>query len=227
MNESFIKEINESITVFTDHLEFLRKMNEINKSVKRDFNSISDKIDLDEFDFLKSINDVNSLITISHLDLLVTIKSLYCSSNNWEKIFFIKHCYLTIFESFMTYDKYREFLYKTIRNKYPDLQDELREINKDIKDFRNQNKYYTEIYNIRNNIAGHISDDFELYYDTIIKFDGDETGKIVVKFLAIIRKLQNFLTKIMMKERVKEKEFDKVILDTEEKIHNLLKIMNM
>lgn len=222
MNENLIKTIDLSINFFTHHLEFLRKMNEMNKSYKIDFKPISDRIDIDEFDCLKNLNDVYSLITISHLDSLVAIKYLYNASNNWDKIFFIKNSYLTIFETLKTYEIYRKFLYEISTIKHADLQDELKSVNLDIRNFKNE-KFFAEISLIRNEIAGHISGNFELYYDTIVKFDAEETAKIVLKFTKIIEKLENFLSKTMMKEKVNKKKFDNLIEDTQEKIEIILK----
>lgn len=204
MNENLINSINESIVFFTNHLDSLKKKNDINEILKADFN---DKISLNKFDFFKKINNVSSLITISHLDLLVAIKSLSNSLNNWEKIYSIKNSYLTIFETFKTYEEYRRFLYEISVNVWSNLKEELSEINLEIRNFKEKWRYETEMSKIRNSIAGHISDDFDLYYNTIINFDGEEAAKIVLAFLEIIQKLQNFLTKIMLNEiSIKEEE---------------------
>lgn len=206
MNENFINSINESIVIFTNHLDSLKKKNDINEILKADCN---DRISLSKFDFFKKINNVSSLITISHLDLLVAIKSLRSSLNNWEKIYSIKNSYLTIFETFKTYEEYRQFLYEVSVNIWSNLKEELSEINLEIRNFKEKFGYETEMSKIRNRIAGHISNDFDLYYNTIINFDGEETAKIVLAFLEIIQKLQNFLTKIMLNE-ISIKEEDEI-----------------
>lgn len=58
---------------------------------------------------------------------------------------------------------------------------------------------------IRNNISGHISDDVELYYNTIIQFDGDKTGEMIIEFFKITNDLSNFLTDILGQNDIREK----------------------
>ncbi len=159
--------------------------------------------DLKGFNFIKKINDIASLIAISNLDLTVTSKFLYNASNNWEKIYCIKNAYLTIFETFKTYNKYRQFLNEVSNSLTISIIEDFKCINNSIKIFKNKYSYDNEISVIRNSISGHISDNLELYYNTIIQFDGDETAEMIIDFLKITHDLEGFLIKISDQEKFK------------------------
>lgn len=152
---------------------------------------------------------------------------LYNASNNWEKIFLIRNAYLTIFETFKTYNKHRKFLNEVSTISYPELKDEFKNVNNLIKIFKNKYRYESEISVIRNNISGHISDNVELYYNTIIKFDADETALMIVSFLDITLHLENFLTTILLQEKLKKSNEDLIgiarlkIYDLDERISSL------
>jgi len=79
---------------------------------------------------------------------------------------------------------------------------------------------------IRNNISGHVSDNVELYYNTIIKFDANETALMIVSFLEITLNLQNFLTTILLQEQLK-KHTEDIIEKTRLEISDLKKINSL
>lgn len=203
MNNSFNDSANNSIKVFTNLLDMVQKTNNISEQIKVGLSNINYEINVDGLDIVKKINDIASLIAISDLDLTVASKILYNASNNWEKIYSIKSAYLTVFETFKAYNKHRQFLNKISTNSSVFLNEEFKNINNSIKVFKNKYRYDNEMSVIRNNISGHISDNIELYYNTIIQFDGDKTGEMIIEFLQILDILQNFLIKILEQEKLK------------------------
>lgn len=98
MNFDLKTEAEESIKFFTTHLEKLRKFKEITKIAETTFTKISTEIELSDLNSLGELIDLSSLITISHLDLIIANQAIYYSKSDWEKIYFIKNIYLTIFE---------------------------------------------------------------------------------------------------------------------------------
>lgn len=227
MNTSFNESANKSITIFTNQLDTCQKTNSLIEYIKTHLKVIEDDLDFGVLDLVKKLNDISSLVNIANLDLTVISKMLYDASNNWEKIFLIKNAYLTIFETFKTYDKHRKFLNDVSTITYPFLKEELREVNNLIKKFKNKYKYESEMSVIRNNISGHISDNVELYYNTIIKFDANETALMIVSFLEITLNLQNFLTTILLQEQLKKDTEDIIgkarfeMYDLDKKINSL------
>lgn len=203
MNNSFNDSANNSIRVFTNLLDKVQKSNDIAKEIEIRLSNIDSEINFNGFDVVRKINDIASLIAISDLDLVVASKILYNAQNNWEKIYSIKSTYLTIFETFKTYNKHRKFLYEISINSSVFLNEKFKNINNLIKVFKNKHHYDNEMSVVRNNISGHISDNIELYYNTIIQFDGDKTGEMIIEFLQILDILQNFLIEILEQEKLK------------------------
>lgn len=227
MNKSFNDSATKSIASFTNQLDSFQKTNSLIEYIKTHLKVIENEVDFHVFDLVKKLNDINSLISIANLDATVISKMLYSASNNWEKIFLIKNAYLTIFETFKTYDKHGKFLNEVSTITYPNLAEEFKEVNDLIKIFKNKYKYKNEISVIRNNISGHISENVELYYKTIIKFDADKTALMIISFLEITLGLQNFLTTILLQEKVKH-DTKALILLARERIYNLdLKINSL
>lgn len=204
MNNSFNDSANKSIGVFTNLLDVIQKSNGLTKDIKIGLSNTENEINFDGFDIVKKINDIASLIAISNLDLIVASKILYNASNNWEKIYSVKNAYLTIFETFKAYNKHREFLNEISTNSSTFLNEEFKNINNLIKVFKNKYHYDSAMSVIRNNISGHISDNIELYYNTIIQFDGDKTGEMIIEFLQITDNLENFLINILEQEKLKD-----------------------
>ena len=215
MNKSFNDSADSTVAVFTGLLDTAQKVNKIIDYVKTHFNSNDIDICLNGFDLMRKINDVSSLFAIASLDLTVSSKMLYNASNNWEKIYVIKNVYLTVFETFKTFSKYGKFLNELSENALPHLKENFVNINNSIKVFKKEYKYEADMKIIRNNIGGHISDDVDLYYSTIIQFDGDKTSDMVIEFFKITYDLHNFLTDILEQNYIQEKNQQVLIMAKE------------
>lgn len=205
MNKSFNDSADSSVAVFMDLLDTAQKTNKIIQHVKKHFDTNNIDLCLDGFKLIRKINDISSLFAIANLDLSVSSKMLYNASNNWEKIYVIKNTYLTVFETFKTFNKYGKFLNGLSENAIPYLKENFVSINNSIKTFKKLYKYETDIKVIRNNISGHISDNVDLYYNTIIKFDGDRAAEMIIEFLKITCDLQNFLSDILEQDDIRQK----------------------
>lgn len=192
---NLIEECEENINFYTNHLNDLRrKINliEENKNLIIEFDQQADLSDLDE---IEQFNNYNGYVTIALLDLSVNLKNLINSKTDWEKAFFIKNSFLTIHEATKNIKPFKgkSFIHKVIENKYQGLNNELNDLYKDIDDFR-EAPTYDKIKETRNSTAGHIDDSLKSYYDTIIKLDGEEAGKLISIFIKILHKTLN-LTK--------------------------------
>lgn len=215
MNKSFNNSADSTVAVFTGLLDTAQKVNKIIDYVKTHFDRNDIDICLNGFDLVRKINDVSSLFAIANLDLAVSSKMLYNASNNWEKIYVIKNVYLTVFEIFKTFSKYGKFLNELSENALPHLKENFVNINNSIKVFKKEYKYEADMKIIRNNISGHISDDVDLYYNTIIQFDGDKTGEMIIEFFKITNDLHNFLTDILEQNYIREKNQQVLIMAKE------------
>jgi len=193
MKISLIEESDNSIKYFTDFLYHLRFMKSLYNDISEYFSSEEEIQNLSDF---YKLNDISSLITICHLDLITNSKNLYLVKSDWEKIFFIKNTYLVIYETINSYHKHGKFLYlKSQKNK--ELSEEYLRTNDYLKQFKNKYKYSTHINKIRNSISGHIGENFEEYYDEIMNFDAEKTSLMTIDFFIIIEKTHNLLTEMM------------------------------
>lgn len=184
-------------------------------------NIYSINIEKKELNDFYTLNDISSLITVCHLDLVTNSKNLYLAKSDWEKIFFIKNIFLVIYETINSYHKYGKFLNeKALTNDI--ISNEFFKVNTNLKDFKKKYKYETHINKIRNKISGHINDNFEEYYDEIINFDGEETALMVLDFTMIISSIQKLLTELMQTIELDKSKLNKETLNKMQEILNKL-----
>ncbi|CAH0213515.1 hypothetical protein [Chryseobacterium sp. Bi04] len=216
MQNSFIKESDESINYFSNFLTHLRFMKSLYSEISVFFTTNTEKQNLHDFYIL---NDISSLITICHLDLVTNSKNLYLAKSNWEKIFFVKNTFLVIYETINSFHKHGKFLNEKSKLN-ESISSVFSKVNTDLKDFKKKYKYDTHINKIRNTISGHINDNFEEYYDEIINFDAEKTALMTLDFINIIGSIQYLLTEMMQTI-----ELDKSKISNE-KLNRLQEILN-
>jgi len=214
MPHNLISESDKSIEYFSNFLTHLRFLKKIYNEISPLYKSNEEHKNLVDFN---KLNDISSLITICHLDLVTNSKNLYVTKSNWEKIFFIKNIFLVIYETINSYHKNSKFLKDKSENSELVLSLFLNS-NILLRDFKTNYKYDTHINKIRNKISGHINDNFEEYYDEIINFDAEKTALMTLDFLKIIETIQLLLAELM-----KEIKFDNSKISSEK----LLKLQNI
>lgn len=214
MQDSFIQESDESINYFSNFLTHLRFMKKLYCDISDIYITTEEKKELNDF---YTLNDISSLITICHLDLVTNSKNLYLAKSDWEKIFFIKNIFLVIYETINSYHKHGKFLNgKSLINSL--TSNEFLKITSVLKDFKRKYKYDTHINRIRNKISGHINDNFEEYYDEIINFNGEETALMVIDFIMIISSIQKLLTELIKTIELDNSKIDRGTLNKMQEI---------
>lgn len=209
MQDSFIQESDKSISYFSNFLTHLRFMKRLFSDISNIYTTSTEKKELKDF---YTLNDISSLITICHLDLVTNSKNLYLAKSDWEKIFFIKNIFLVIYETINSYHKHGKFLTeKSSTHKL--TSDDFLTVSSTLKDFKKKYKYDTHINRIRNKISGHINDNFEEYYDEIINFDGEETALMVLDFIIIIGSIQKLLTRLIHDIKLDKSKIDNETLN--------------
>ena len=166
--EILINECDKSITLYTQKLHQLK-------------NDCDNGIEFVNF---------KSIIIISLIDLSVVLKNICLAKTDWEKIFFIKHGYLIIFE---TIKKLRPenrvpHIQNIIESRYLFLKSSYHDVLSDIDNFKSD-PVYTKIINTRNYIAAHIEWKYNEYYKTAFSLCGEETGQTIIKLLPILQKM--------------------------------------
>jgi len=195
MDKAKIEEVvamtDDSIRIYTPHLEYLRKIIGWFTNAKKTLQDISPYLDYSDFDEVITMNSFNSLLTVSLLDLFVICKKLLTAENNWEKVFFLKQGYLTIYETIDTFNTHNQHISKLINTtKYNSLKDLHLGISANLKQFKKDYSYQDNIKNIRHSVAGHIDKDFINYYDTLLKIEGDDKSEAILSFISILKQIE-------------------------------------
>lgn len=191
--EKLVKSCDENFTFYTEKLKHSR----ITLAIYDEFIELLGEESNDLINLKRSIN-YSGYITISFLELSVTLKNLILAKTDWEKIFFIKNSFLTIHETLKLLRPEKNcttILEENINsNNLNDLKEDLSKCNAKITNFRNSESYEI-LENVRHYAAGHINPSLKKYYDTVYKLDGEKAGLITQKFLEILSDILNLSQK--------------------------------
>lgn len=173
------------------------------KIMEDEINAVKDRKQKCNNKHLSQIDDIIILILLPSADLFVGLKYLDKVESKWEKMFFTKNIYLTIYETIETYSKYNEFLYNCTKVNVV-ISEEFKEVGKVLKEFKK--KYnYNKINRIRNKISAHIDIDFFLNNDSIdeeyekVKDMAYDFGEIFIgKVIDVLERIINhYLTQML------------------------------
>lgn len=220
MSHNLVTESDQSIAFFSDFLSHLRFMKSLYNDISNQFENDEEKKVITNF---YKLNDISSLITICHLDLITNSKHLYLAKSDWEKIFFIKNIFLVIYETINSLHKHQQFLY--VHSQQFEITLELHiTASNSLKEFKKNYKYDSHINKIRNNISGHINENFEEYYDEIISFNGETTALMAFSFLKVIENFQNLFNKLINTIEIDTSKLSsEKIVELQRRLDNLVK----
>lgn len=211
--DKLIQSCEETILVHTEKIRKVRSM----LGIYDDFIKLVDKESNDLINIKREFSFIGQLI-IPTLELSVILKNLVSTKTDWEKVFFIKHSYLIIFESLKLIkpDKGSNIIEETIRkHNLRDLEKEWQKISNNIQGFKNNR--YKDIENVRHYTAAHVDKNFQKYYDTIYQLDGDVAGQIVNEYMEILSNILILARKVTkhssLKLREKTEDMEKEILN--------------
>jgi hypothetical protein len=113
---------------------------------------------------LKSLIGLDALLCIAITDLGLITKELFVSKKVLQKIFYIKHAYLVIYETFYNLNSSSDKR-KTVKDLVtnlanPDLSKKFGEITYALREFSKNFGLKSKIADVRNALAGHIHMDF-------------------------------------------------------------------
>lgn len=205
-----INEINECIPSYTADLESLKNLIDFQKEIVKYSLETNPDADLKDLNEQGRLIELNALVIISLLDLSIVCKNLCLVETDWEKIFYIKNGYLIIYETIIAYNKHCPDLRNITADKYKKFKDNFESINIDFRNFKKTNDYQGAIALIRNKVVGHIDSDFELYFNTIKRLDGEKLGWIISQFIQILSRLIDLLKNIGSLQRLNLKNEAKI-----------------
>ena len=195
-NDSFDEYIDQAFETLTQQLVELKLISTSHKEFITEAKKDHSEAQLSEFDDISIRHELHTLITISALDLLAILKLFKSSTALWERIFLLKKGYLTIYETVLVYEKNRSKIRDLIVSFSKDGKNEkFDEINADLKLFKKLFDF-KQIGKIRNEVSGHIDDDFDNYYDTVMSINPEIA-------INAINSLLSFLNKCDKRQRLK------------------------
>jgi hypothetical protein len=184
-----LEQINSNLEFYTEQLIKLRGLTE-----KIDI--LDPDLEMSELKEIKLLNDFNAILIISILDTIEIQKGILTAVTKWDKIYFAKNTYLTIYETINSLGKINSFIFKLINENYPQHKVNYGKIKKDLRTFKSIYSFDGKIYNIRNKVAGHIEPNLKKYFDIIDNINGDEAIKVSFDFYLILNKFSNLCTDI-------------------------------
>jgi hypothetical protein len=194
--EEIVQTVDDNIKIYAKHIEYLRQIIGLNVSIKNAFQDFAPQLDYSDFEEMITMHSFNALLTISLLDLFVICKNLVTAETDWEKAYFIKQGYLTIYETIDTYNNHNQHISKLIDTKYINFKTDYLSVSSNLKQFKKNYSYQDNIKDVRHFIAGHINKDFLNYYDTLLKIKGANDSEAILAFIQILKELENISFKM-------------------------------
>jgi hypothetical protein len=185
--------IDKALLEETPLLDRARQSNALHQHFFSELKLVLPDSNFDDFQELIAINDFHAFTSYSLLDLYVTVKNLVTAKTDWERIYFVKHGYLIIHASLETFYAHNTIIKKMITANYPSIADAHKNSFIEIREFAKKYGYPAEMKAIRNTIVAHFDTDFNTYYDTLLKLNGEEGLNAVISFMTVLRNLQQFL----------------------------------
>lgn len=193
---SFDAYIEEAFATLTQQLVELKCSSVSHKEFIDQIKDNFSEVQLSIFDDITIRHKLHTLITISSLDLLATLKLYKSSTLLWERIFLIKKGYLIIYETILAFEKGQKKIRDLVILNCEDGKNQLyNEINTELKKYK-KTFNIENIGNIRNKVSGHIDDNFDNYYDIVMGINPDEAIKAIQALIAILNKCDIFLNEL-------------------------------
>jgi len=186
----------ESLNFYAGHLD---QLNEWNKMLD-ELMILKAKYDIDygvEIEDLKILISINSVLSRAIADLHLISCELYLSKIRLKQIFYIKHAYLIIYETFENLNKQQSFLNRLAKEAGDTFSANFKKWVNKKKEFFKKYNLEKSIRTIRDKLAGHIEMDFNLWYETVLSVDPGYTASLIIDYMKILEPLQSLTTKLV------------------------------
>lgn len=210
---TIVEEFDKRITLCEENLRFLKGLLEVIESLNKSEESI---LIFEENAFIKKIKEeslngsfdkiisICSLSRISKIELYIISKHLILSKYSWEKFYFLRVAILNIYETINAYQKSTKELKSISENKHH-LPISFVELGKKMREFKKKNNFETQMNNIRNSTIGHISLDFNKYYDDVKSIDKQRTIQMIKNFISILDEIHDFSLHCLLSKPMEKK----------------------
>jgi len=129
----------------------------------------------------------------SFLDIATSLKGILTCESNWERRYFLKNGFVTIYETIKTYnDGIQKILRSSIKLNFQSFESRKQEIDLELREFRKKYQYDSVIRGIRNKAGAHYDKNFIEYYKNLQILDSSFNVKIISDFSNILMSLLKF-----------------------------------
>lgn len=195
-----IRSIEDDIKHTSEQLELMSKILASFDTVHSILNSSN--TDLAK-DFEIEFPNFQYVLVLSQFELSLTLKAIFFSKSELEKIHNIKKGLLTLYETKIALDKLNPTL-KKIKAEFPQLENEFSQTNNLIKEAKKTIMLNRRIEEIRNNVSAHINPNFLQYYKHFEKVNLSEDLSLLIDMKKIFYKIENFISKVREYKRLNQ-----------------------
>ncbi len=143
---------------------------------------------------LKALISINSLLSRAIVDLNLIGSELYLSKIRLQQVFYIKHAYLVIYETFENLREQQSFLSKMVNDANENFSNDFKIWVKQKREFFKTYELETTIRSVRDKLAGHIELDFKLWYETVLLLNPSYAADLIIDYMKLLTPLQALTT---------------------------------
>lgn len=190
-----IEEIEQILLEYSGHLQEAHTMYAEIESKILLIKTTTQKEPTDLLEMKKQLAFGGFLVTCS-MDLIVTSKNLLQAKQKWEEIYYVRHIYLTIYETLNAYSVHNKWINDTLKTQSPTLQDAFYRLSDSLKKFKKDFNYNTTIAAVRNQITAHLDSSFTDFFQKIDAIDIDKAKQALVEFGHILKLMKQLIRDI-------------------------------
>ena len=161
---------------------------------------ITEKVSVIEL-FNTTVNKIKyfSFLSAAYLDLLNSYRGIISAKTTWDVIYYSRNGFLAIYEAIKTYNNYQEKIRVLIISNYPQMSDEYKKLNLELKKFKKEYEYDNNISVLRNKAAGHYDQNYVIFYNQIQNIEVERSKKAIAGFANFLQSVIIFNHKIIDK----------------------------
>jgi hypothetical protein len=225
--EDAIIELDLLLPAYTNHLNFVRSFFTQIDSITHLFVQEGNLIQKEHFVNYRKQLEVSGLLTICTLDMVVSCKNLLRVKEIWEEIYYLRHGYLTIYETIQKIDIHGKWL-NISADQNLELLDELQFAQRLLKQYKNKYGYHKYMPNLRNKVTAHIDGDFIAYFQEISAFDIEKGIKALIDFIQVVHAIQKYLINLSRESfSILEKEATEIDFYIMQQLNEVLQQFNL
>lgn len=217
LRSKLLKEFDESLTSYTQTLDRYRLMLE-------QISQFQKLVVDDSVENLKRSLNSSGILLVGYLDCYTSLKGIINATEVWEQIFFTRTLRLTIHEVVKSYSSHTSAMRKEASEMTHEVQLKLKDSGNLLRQFRKKYNYTQDIEDFRNNVIGHISNDFASNYDRFKDIDINHSAIMAKDFIhwldSVLSLFRSYMEYQKASDQLKFLKVKSQMTDIHEKLEN-------